>query len=112
MNASSTPNRHPVLLKVLSVIVALGFLGAVMCTASGGGADVPRPVEAEPAAARDGGSGSADAGTDAASVLNASEPASEKFFPATKAGPLEVFDRAPPTQAVPQREEPQQVVPK
>ena len=95
------------LLKVLSLTVALGFLGTVMCTAGGGGPGAPQAEAARPAAT-DG--GSADSGTAAASPRGGKEPEPERFFPATKAGPLDVIDREPPPtqQAAPQREAPQQ----
>jgi hypothetical protein len=107
MDTPTPARRHPVLLKVLSVTVALGFLGMVMCTAGGSGPGAPQAETARPATA-DG--GSADSGTAAANPLDGKEPEPERFFPATKAGPLDLVDREPPPtqQAAPQREAPQQ----
>lgn len=107
MDTPPPARRHPLLLKVLSVTVALGFLGTAMCTAGGGGPGAPQAGAARPGA-MDG--GSADSGTAAASPLDGKEPEPERFFPATKAGPLDLVDREPPPtqQAAPQREAPQQ----
>ncbi|HEY0092732.1 MAG TPA: hypothetical protein VGB96_00340, partial [Archangium sp.] len=63
MDTPSPARRHPMLLKVLSVTVALGFLGMVMCTAGGGGPGAP-PTQAARPATSDG--GSADSGPPAA----------------------------------------------
>jgi hypothetical protein len=106
MDTPTPARRHPVLLKVLSVTVALGFLGTVMCTAGGSGPGAPQAEVARPAAT-DG--GPADSGTAAANTLDGKEPEPERYFPATKAAPLHIDREPPPTQqAVPQRETPQQ----
>ncbi|MFY0571331.1 hypothetical protein ACN28E_46915 [Archangium lansingense] len=107
MDTPSPARSHPVVLKVLSVTVALGFLGTVMCTAGGSGPGAPQPVAARPAAS-DG--GSADSGTAAVNTKDGKAPKPERFFPATKSGALEVLDEAPPPeqQEAPQREAPQQ----
>jgi hypothetical protein len=112
MHEPSPAQRHPLLLKLLAVTVALGFLGTVMCTAGGSGSGVPQPVAAR-TSAQDG--GSVDAGEKASSALEGGPPeAEERFFPATKSMPLPLprEELPSPRQAAPQQEAPTQQVPK
>lgn len=108
MHTPSPPPRHPVLLKVLSVTVALGFLGTVMCTAGGRGSEAPRSM-ATPSAERDG--GTPDAGRAPADTANSEAPESPRYFPATKAGPLDLGERASPPQREPPQQAPRQQTP-
>lgn len=111
MDTPTAARRHPVLLKMLAVTVALGFLGTVMCTAGGSGPGAPQAEAARPAAP-DG--GSADSGTAAANTTDGNAPGPERYLPATKSLVLDQLDLGPPLeqQAAPQREAPRQPVPR
>jgi hypothetical protein len=116
MDTPSPARRSPVLLRGLAVTVALGFLVTVMCTAGGGGAEAPRNMTAQ-APARD--SGPADAGPRAENAPDRNTPDrnildSERYLPATKAGPLDLGDSPPPPepQAAPRQDAAQQLAPR